>query len=109
MVEIAVRDAGLGIPPEQIPLLFHRFARLPRDLASPVAGSGLGLYLCRMLTESMGGTIRVESSGVAGEGSTFFVRLPLPPKAAAGSIASSDALGEQSTAPNSGAAQEERL
>ncbi len=78
-VEIRVRDYGLGIPPDQIPLLFNRFVRLPRDLASSVVGSGLGLYLCRVMTESMGGTIRVESSGVEGEGSTFFVRLPLAP------------------------------
>jgi signal transduction histidine kinase len=79
MLEIRVRDHGLGIPPEQIPLLFNRFVRLPRDLASPVVGSGLGLYLCRVMAESMGGTIRVESMGVEGEGSTFFLRLPLPP------------------------------
>jgi signal transduction histidine kinase len=78
-VEIRVRDYGLGIPPEQASLLFNRFVRLPRDLASSVVGSGLGLYLCRVMTESMGGTIRVESSGVEGEGSTFFVRLPLAP------------------------------
>lgn len=78
-VEIRVRDYGLGIPPEQAPLLFNRFVRLPRDLASSVVGSGLGLYLCRVMTESMGGRIRVESSGVEGEGSTFFVRLPLAP------------------------------
>jgi signal transduction histidine kinase len=76
-VELRVRDYGLGIPPEQVPLLFNRFVRLPRDLASSVVGSGLGLYLCRVMTESMGGTIRVESSGVEGEGSAFFVRLPL--------------------------------
>jgi signal transduction histidine kinase len=77
VVEIRVRDYGLGIPPEQAPLLFNRFTRLPRDLASSVPGSGSGLYLCKALTESMGGTIRVESSGVEGEGSTFIVRLPL--------------------------------
>ncbi len=77
MVEIRVRDFGLGIPPDQAPLLFNRFVRLPRDLASSVVGSGLGLYLCRVMTESMGGTIRVESSGIEGEGSTFYVRLPL--------------------------------
>ncbi|MGO8947133.1 MAG: sensor histidine kinase [Ktedonobacterales bacterium] len=77
--EIAVRDYGHGIPPDQIPLLFNRFARLPRDLASPVSGSGLGLYLCRVFAEAMGGTIRVESTGVEGEGSTFRLRLPLPP------------------------------
>lgn len=79
MVEIRVRDYGLGIPPQEAPLLFNRFVRLPRDLASSVVGNGLGLYLCRVMAESMQGTIRVESSGVEGEGSTFFVRLPLAP------------------------------
>ncbi len=77
MAELRVRDVGLGVPPEKASLLFRRFARLPRDLASPIAGTGLGLYLCRALTEAMGGTIHVESTGVAGEGSTFVVRLPL--------------------------------
>jgi signal transduction histidine kinase len=80
--EIVVRDHGHGIPPDQIPLLFNRFARLPRDLASKVGGSGLGLYLCRVFAEAMGGTIRVESTGVEGEGSTFRLHLPLPPDAA---------------------------
>lgn len=79
MVEITVRDHGLGIPPDQAPLLFERFVRLPRDLASAVVGNGLGLYICRELTEAMGGAIWVESSGVAGEGSTFHLRLPQAP------------------------------
>jgi signal transduction histidine kinase len=81
-VEIAVRDYGLGIPPEQIPLLFNRFMRLPRDLASKVPGTGLGLYLCRVMTEAMGGRIWVESAGTPGEGSTFYIELPLPPPSA---------------------------
>jgi signal transduction histidine kinase len=76
MIEIVVRDYGLGIPPAQIPLLFERFVRLPRDLASSVVGNGLGLHLCRTLAEVMHGTIWVESSGVVGEGSAFHVRLP---------------------------------
>ncbi|HEU5199346.1 MAG TPA: HAMP domain-containing sensor histidine kinase [Ktedonobacterales bacterium] len=80
MVEIVVRDWGLGIPPDQIPLLFRRFVRLPRDLASSVHGTGLGLHLCRVFTQAMGGTIWVESTGVPGEGSTFYVRLPVPPE-----------------------------
>jgi signal transduction histidine kinase len=77
MVEIAVRDHGLGIPPDQSPLLFQRFVRLPRDLASTTVGNGLGLYLCRELAVAMSGRIWVESTGVEGEGSTFYLRLPL--------------------------------
>ena len=77
MVEIAVQDHGLGIPPEQAAALFHRFVRLERDLRSSVRGTGVGLYLCKMYAEAMGGTIAVESSGVSGEGSRFIVQLPL--------------------------------
>ncbi|HEU5370539.1 MAG TPA: HAMP domain-containing sensor histidine kinase [Ktedonobacterales bacterium] len=79
VAEVTIRDFGFGIPPEQIPLLFERFVRLPRDLASNIAGNGLGLYLCRTFAEAMAGKIWVESSGVAGEGSTFHLQIPLPP------------------------------
>jgi signal transduction histidine kinase len=77
VVQIEVHDHGLGIPPDQVPLLFQRFVRLPRDLASATVGNGLGLYICRELAEAMGGRIWVESTGVAGEGSTFYLQLPL--------------------------------
>jgi signal transduction histidine kinase len=70
-IEIAIHDHGLGVPPEQIPLLFQRFVRLDRDIASPVPGTGLGLAICRAYIEAMGGKIWVESSGMVGEGSTF--------------------------------------
>ncbi|HEX8035615.1 MAG TPA: HAMP domain-containing sensor histidine kinase [Ktedonobacterales bacterium] len=79
VVEITVRDYGYGIPPDQIHLLFNRFARLPRDLGSKVVGTGLGLYLCKAFSESMGGRIRAESTGVPGEGTRFVVELPAPP------------------------------
>ena len=77
LVDICIQDHGLGIPPDQIPLLFNRFVRLPRDLASNVPGNGLGLYLCQAYAEAMGGSIAVESSGIAGEGSSFHLRLPV--------------------------------
>src|SRR5258706_12484548 len=74
-----VRDHGLGVPQREVDKLFDRFVGLEREIAGPVLGSGLGLYMCRMLVEAMGGRIWVESSGVPGEGSTFSFLLPASP------------------------------
>ncbi len=74
-VRIAIRDYGHGVPPQDRQRLFERFTRLERDMNSPVRGAGLGLYICKQLVEAMGGHIRVESSGVAGEGSVFLLSL----------------------------------
>ena len=73
---ISVQDAGPGIPPLDIPLLFGKFVRLKRDLLGPVRGTGLGLYISRQFVEAMGGRIWVESSGIAGQGSRFCFTLP---------------------------------
>ena len=78
VTEIIVKDYGQGIPPDQAPLLFNRFVRLPRDLTSSVSGNGLGLYLCRLYVEAMDGRIWVKSSGRPGEGSAFHLVLPAP-------------------------------
>jgi signal transduction histidine kinase len=78
-IQISVRDRGLGIPQRDILKLFERFVRLERDIAGPVRGTGVGLYMCRVLVEAMGGRIWVESSGVPGEGSTFSFVLPASP------------------------------
>ncbi|MGZ3713913.1 MAG: sensor histidine kinase [Ktedonobacterales bacterium] len=98
MVEITVRDHGLGIPPDQIPLLFKRFVRLPRDLASNVPGNGLGLYLSQTLATAMGGTLWVESSGIEGEGSVFHLLLPVSPPITEGSVTSAPFEGSAATA-----------
>jgi signal transduction histidine kinase len=76
---LSVQDAGPGIPPEELPLLFEKFVRLKRDLAGTTHGTGLGLYICKRLVETMGGRIWVESSGRPGEGSRFCVTLPSSP------------------------------
>ena len=77
---LSVQDAGPGIPPEELPLLFEKFVRLKRDLGGPTRGTGLGLYICKRLVEAMGGRIWVESSGRMGEGSRFCMTLPpVPP------------------------------
>lgn len=75
-VAVRIRDHGLGIPPEDHARLFNRFARLERDLNSPVRGTGLGLYISKQLLESMGGHIWIESKGIPGQGSTFAFALP---------------------------------
>lgn len=77
---VSVRDRGPGIAPDQIPLVFQKFSRLPRDLAGSVRGIGLGLYICRRFIENMYGHIWVESTGVEGEGSNFCFTLPCMPK-----------------------------
>lgn len=76
---ICIKDAGPGIPQDEMPHLFSRFVRLERDISGPIRGSGLGLYICKQLVEGMGGTIWVESSGIPGEGSRFCFTLPAVP------------------------------
>jgi signal transduction histidine kinase len=73
---IKVKDAGPGIPPDELPNLFGQFVRLERDISGPVRGSGLGLYISKQMVESMGGRIWAESAGVPGEGSCFSFTLP---------------------------------
>jgi len=75
---ISIIDKGKGIAPQDQALLFQRFFRLERDVNSPVRGTGLGLYISRRLIEGMGGKIGVESSGIEGAGSIFYIQLPMP-------------------------------
>jgi signal transduction histidine kinase len=75
-VQVTVRDWGLGVPPKEQALLFQRFVRLARDAGSATRGTGVGLYLCRVLVQAMGGQIWVESTGIPGEGSVFAFVLP---------------------------------
>jgi two-component system phosphate regulon sensor histidine kinase PhoR len=72
---LSVCDHGIGIPAQQQSLLFGRFARAENARAYGIGGTGLGLYLCRELIERHGGRIWFES--VEGQGSTFFIALPL--------------------------------
>ncbi len=89
-VEISIRDHGAGVPPDQAPLLFQRFVRLERDIASSIVGTGLGLAICRAYVEAMGGRIWVDSTGTPGEGSTFTFTLPLARKESEAAPVSSD-------------------
>lgn len=72
---IAVRDLGIGIPAEELPNIFGRFARASNARRRGVSGSGVGLYLAKRLVEQHGGSISVAS--IEGEGSTFEIHLPV--------------------------------
>lgn len=79
-VVMEVEDHGLGIPPEQMDRLFRKFERVRTPEHLRVSGTGLGLYICRLIVEGHGGRIWAESE--PGKGSTFFVLLPLDARAA---------------------------
>ena len=75
VAEVRIQDAGIGIPADQQAQLFQRFVRASNVHDHHIAGSGLGLYVCRELVERHGGHIWFESG--AGAGTTFFLTFPL--------------------------------
>ncbi|MBA3531919.1 MAG: GAF domain-containing protein [Ardenticatenales bacterium] len=74
-VRFAVRDTGVGIPQERMHRLFRSFSQVDASIARKYGGTGLGLAISKRLSEMMGGEMWVESSGVVGEGATFFFTL----------------------------------
>jgi light-regulated signal transduction histidine kinase (bacteriophytochrome) len=69
----SVRDNGIGILPDRQEQVFGTFKRLHNG--ETVAGTGIGLAICKRIVERNGGRIWVESAGT-GKGSTFYVTLP---------------------------------
>ena len=76
-VFVSVRDHGVGIAPEHLPRLFDRFYRVRNQDTEQVKGLGLGLSIVRDIVIAHQGRVWVESTG-PGQGSTFWVSLPLP-------------------------------
>ena len=70
-----VKDTGIGIKEENLPVLFDAFMRVDSKKNKKIKGTGLGLAIAKQLAEQMDGMIWVES--VYGKGSSFFVQLPM--------------------------------
>jgi PAS domain S-box-containing protein len=77
-VRFAVSDSGLGIPSKERRRIFEKFYRLDPNMTRGIGGTGLGLYIVRELVQRFDGKVWVEST--EGQGSTFFVELPVAEK-----------------------------
>lgn len=71
-----IKDTGSGISPEHLELVFDRFYKVEASRTRGKQGTGLGLFICKMIIEEHGGTIKVESK--VNKGTTFIIKLPKP-------------------------------
>lgn len=74
-VSIHVHDTGIGIPVEEQGRIFQKMYRASNAKQMEANGNGIGLYMCKALVESLGGTISFTTS--VGQGTTFIVELPM--------------------------------
>lgn len=80
LLEIKIKDNGIGIPDDKIPHIFNRFYQVEDHSLQAREGTGIGLTLSNELVILMGGTIEVNSK--VEEGTTFTIKLPIKQKAA---------------------------
>jgi signal transduction histidine kinase len=75
IVRVEVKDTGIGIPPDQLQMVWERFERIRDSRTANIDGSGLGLAIVKRIVEAHSGTVGVTS--VENEGSTFWFTIPV--------------------------------
>ena len=79
IVQVEVKDNGIGLPPQMIPKVFDMFSQVEPSMARSQGGLGIGLALSRRLMEMHNGTVEAASAG-PGKGSTFTITIPCTEK-----------------------------
>ncbi|MEM7427158.1 MAG: response regulator [Pseudomonadota bacterium] len=83
-LHIQIEDTGIGIPQDKLDRIFDKFSQVDGSATRRHEGTGLGLSICKLLSECMGGDIGVHSK--LGQGSTFWISVPLEVAENAGSV-----------------------
>ena len=76
-MQIRVVDTGIGIPPDKLESIFEAFSQVDTSTTRKAGGTGLGLPISRRLAEMHGGWLWAKSQGIPGEGSIFYLELPI--------------------------------
>jgi signal transduction histidine kinase len=74
VMEFEVSDTGIGIPADELPMIFEKFSRLDSSESENYSGAGLGLYIVKRIVHLLDGNIDVQSK--VGRGSTVTIRIP---------------------------------
>ncbi len=77
ILQVTVRDTGIGIPPEKMDRLFKSFSQADASTTRRFGGTGLGLVICKQLVEKMGGRLEVESQPDLGSTFSFFLPVAI--------------------------------
>jgi signal transduction histidine kinase len=96
VVRFVVRDTGIGIAPQHVPIIFDMFRQVDSSDARSYRGAGLGLHIVQRLVRQLGGEITVTSE--VGRGSTFTFTLPVAAADAGGAVATVGTARESSAA-----------